>query len=99
LSEPFEGQRSGLFFNGSSLAVSLGVAAVTFPHAVTFVALLPFALGTLGLYHYVRARSSNDISATAHHLQLCTHFGLLAISIVGALVSIFLVAVFLFFKD
>jgi hypothetical protein len=98
VSDDFEGLGMSLAYNGASMAISVGVGLV-YPGGFSLIALLPFFLGALGVYHYVRARSAQPGLDTAHHARLCTHFGLLAISIVGCVVTIYLVGLFLFFKD
>jgi hypothetical protein len=99
VSDEFEGLGTSLAFNGASMAVSALVAAFAFPSVGMLGALLPFALGALGLYHYVRARSSRDGAATEHHGRLCSHFGLVAISIAGCLVTVILFSLYFIFKD
>ena len=91
--------RKALLFNGSSIAVSLGLGGVAFPSALSFFGLLPSALGMLGLYHYARARAAADGATTAHHANLSTHFGLLAVSIAGGLLTIVLMGILFVLKD
>jgi hypothetical protein len=99
MSDQFEGTGTALLFSSISMAVSLGAVAYAFPNAFAFFGLMPFALGALGFYHYVRARGSADSGASAHHAKLCTHFGLLAISIAGSMVAIGLVGVYFFMRE